>query len=178
MDTVDVIIIVAVVVGTLALCLVVFILYWAWNYDRRNRETYRNSKPEDKGEEKPPVESSEIGGEGNQDNSISTFDPPPETEKIVIATGDGPMMMAYPTEVGGDDGNYPDSIISEGDINSGIYYTKDSERHSSSVLEGGSVSSIDAESYGYSIEAPSMATGTINSGHTPGVAAAGETEDV
>mmetsp|Transcript_18450 Transcript_18450/g.23753 ORF Transcript_18450/g.23753 Transcript_18450/m.23753 type:complete len:194 (-) Transcript_18450:278-859(-) len=167
MDTLDVVIIVCVAIGALALCFVVFILFWAWRYDRRNRDQYRSDGPNNR--EKAGNQSGSNGGpkNGNHDGSVSTFDPPPDNSqdrKNKSADSEEAMKMSYPTEIGLDDNGYPESVMSE-DINSSMLMSKESGEstglHGGNALDGvGSVSSMDVESYGYSIEAPSMMTNT------------------
>mmetsp|Transcript_26594 Transcript_26594/g.73391 ORF Transcript_26594/g.73391 Transcript_26594/m.73391 type:complete len:199 (+) Transcript_26594:135-731(+) len=159
MDTLDIVIIVCVIIGALALCFVFYILYWAWQYDRRNRDQFRADGAKDNG---TPAKEGAMVQTGSNDD-VSSFGAPAgggaaEEKKIgnnaTSSTED--MKQVYPSEIGLDDSLYPESVMSE-DVNSSI---RNSDHMGAGYLPNSpaSVSSMDVESYGYSIEAHSLAT--------------------
>jgi hypothetical protein len=170
MDSLDIVIIVCVLIGALALCFVFFILCWAFQYDRRNRDQFRTGSNANR--EKP--ENAVNGSDDHNADSVSSFNPPAGTgEQAADAKKSSydkqSLKMVYPTEIGFGDSLYPESVMSE-DINSSMNQSRlhvdpfPGGRGSGHLGDVGSVSSMDVESYGYSIEAPSMATNTINDG--------------
>jgi hypothetical protein len=134
------IIIVAVVVAALAFLFLLAAIWWAWRYDKQNRESYLSSKNR------------------RQDPTASA-----SSEEATKPSNSMPV-----NEIGADDGpRYAESVISE-DISTSIsqYYRSGPNNYSSAMAGRGmnhlsdaaSVSSM--ESYGYSLDgyAPSMMT--------------------
>ena len=186
MDSLDVVIIVCVVIGALAFLLVVFILFWAWRYDRRNRATFiANGKNKERQEaHMAQVQNTTNGSSNNDDNHHNSALPEqqrgsnsnnykPESGNVSSSKSYNSSQQ-YPSEIGMDDVGYPESVISED-------YNKDSALasigfhsqhsgsntrrsqpqypHQSHSQDGGeSVTSADALSYGYSLDGASLAT--------------------
>lgn len=164
-DTLDIIIIVCVVVGALALCFVFFILYWAWQYDRRNRDQFRTSKT-GKDQSGGTPETNEANGVDNETLSESPVKKDlPGDGKEESAASFLDNKTSYPAEIGldpEDNHAYPESVISEDIANNSLRVGSDPLGLLGNPDHDGSVaSSMDVESYGYSIEAHSLATGTI-----------------
>ena len=148
----EVVIIIAIVIACVAFMFLVFAIYWAWRYDKKNRDAYLTNKAttdDDRTfEAADSPEGKDMRGAGKRADD--------QAQAIV---------RSYPSVIGGDsaaDGVYPESVISE-DINSSItqYYQSGLQNYNGNggrLQDAGSVSSM--ESYGYSLDgyAPSMAT--------------------
>lgn len=154
------IIIIAVVVAAVAFLFLLIAIFWAWRYDRRNREAYLVK------EQRRSVPS----------NTNSTYEEEQEGEGSKRSRNSTPEKKAPVSVIGGDSiiggGVYPESVISE-DISTSLsqYYRSglaSSNNYSSAYAgrsarmdhlnDAASVSSMD--SYGYSLDgyAPSAMT--------------------
>eukprot|EP00522_Entomoneis_paludosa_P011149 CAMPEP_0172442866 /NCGR_PEP_ID=MMETSP1065-20121228/3239_1 /TAXON_ID=265537 /ORGANISM="Amphiprora paludosa, Strain CCMP125" /LENGTH=405 /DNA_ID=CAMNT_0013192911 /DNA_START=134 /DNA_END=1351 /DNA_ORIENTATION=+ len=164
-DSLEVVIIIAIVIACVAFLFLVFAIYWAWRYDKKNRDAYltdgsAGKSPEttrtfkatdspDSKEARPPkhVVSNQRSSQQQQSREVQSAAP------------------SYPSVIGGEsvaDGVYPESVISD-DINSSLtqYYQSGLQNYTATngrLQDAGSVSSM--ESYGYSLDgyAPSLAT--------------------
>ena len=140
-NSLDMVIIVAIVITVLASCLLIFAIYMAW----RTRQADSSSESIQK---------------ASQIRSVPTGDPSsPGTSKETSASSKNHTAAPIPTQIEGDDNNYPESVISD-DINTSLtaYYQsgmaahpKSTNRYGSGQLnDAASVSSM--ESYGYSLD--------------------------
>ena len=157
----EIVIIIAIVIACVAFLFLVFAIYWAWRYDKKNRDAYlvdATSPVKSPGEKSQETFDAENSPEAKEKN---------EPAKEVAREEVNPS--SYPSVIGGDsvaDGVYTDSVISE-DINSSLsqYYQTGLASYNSGnnnrLQDAGSVSSM--ESYGYSLDgyAPSLATNTL-----------------
>mmetsp|Transcript_13195 Transcript_13195/g.17266 ORF Transcript_13195/g.17266 Transcript_13195/m.17266 type:complete len:389 (+) Transcript_13195:292-1458(+) len=162
-DSLEVVIIIAIVIACVAFMFLIFAVYWAWRYDKKNRDAYLNASSA-----KSP------GGDTFDDNDSpeSKMARAPKNKKQLRPE---PKAPTYPSVIGGDsvadgDGVYPESVISD-DINSSLtqYYQSGLQNYtapSNRLQDAGSVSSM--ESYGYSLDgyAPSLATPMPADGNT------------
>mmetsp|Transcript_16175 Transcript_16175/g.30801 ORF Transcript_16175/g.30801 Transcript_16175/m.30801 type:complete len:434 (+) Transcript_16175:255-1556(+) len=146
-SSLELVIIVAIVIACVAFMFLIFALFWAWTYDRRNRQAFLTE---------------------HRKAAERTFDAndSPEAQKERPKDAPEAMPPAYPSVIGGEShgegGVYPESVISE-DIHSSLsqYYaggTSGNYNYASGRLQdAASVSSM--ESYGYSLDGytPSLA---------------------
>lgn len=164
-DSLEIVIMVAVAVAAVAFLFLLFAIYWAWSYDKRNRDAYlanpssKNNGPDKTGSESAPAETQE-------DESLG----------------------GYPSQIGGSvmlgqRGAYADSVMTD-DIEEDIRTSLEAYRHmkgSGSVADStlytatykegktqssakyddnASVSSIG--SYGFSLDGQSLIHSTLN----------------
>lgn len=151
----EAIIIIAVVVAAVAFIFLLLAIFWAWRYDRRNREAYLVGKAAE-----------------------ARLDPTGSNSTLEDHTKSRKHKNAPVSEIGGDSvvggGVYPESVISE-DISTSLsqYYRSGLGNYSASAFIGrsgrmdhlndaASVSSMD--SYGYSLDgyAPTITTMPID----------------
>ena len=112
-ESLEVVIIIAIVIACVAFMFLVFAIYWAWRYDKKNRDAYLTNKGTEDDRTYDGGDSPE-GKDARAAAQKRTEDP----TSVVVPS--------YPSVIGGDsaaDGVYPESVISE-DINSSLtqYY--------------------------------------------------------
>jgi len=164
----EVVIIVAIVIACVAFLFLLFAIFWAWRYDKRNREAYLVGTAGKRGDNnRPDGTGSDNSYNDDEERRTAKSTPPKSSEKAE----DHPD---YPSEIGGEHvvgaTIYPESVISE-DISTSLsqYYRSGfgaasydaagtSARDNYRLNDAASVSSM--ESYGYSLDGyvPSMAT--------------------
>lgn len=150
-SSLELVIIIAIVIACVAFLFLIFAIFWAWRYDKRNRQAFlvdhRKNTP---------------------DETFDAGDSPEQTkERPKAETNGAPAVPAYPSVIGGDSqadgGVYPESVISE-DIHSSLsqYYAGGANGNynysNGRLQDAASVSSM--ESYGYSLDGytPSLTT--------------------
>lgn len=146
----EIVIVIAIVIACVAFLFLVFAIFWAWRYDKKNRDAYMSNKDND---------DHTFDGQGSPDTNQRNAAKDKKVEEVP------PSYPSYPSVIGGDsvvDGVYPESVISE-DITSSLsqYYQSGLQNYTHTnnrLQDAGSVSSM--ESYGYSLDgyAPSLAT--------------------
>ena len=150
-SSLELVIVIAIVIACIAFLFLIFAIFWAWRYDKRNRQAYL--------------------AEHRKTTAEETFDandsPEAQKERPKKDIANAPVMSSYPSVIGGEShgegGVYPESVISE-DIHSSLsqYYagtTSGNYNYTNGRLQdAASVSSM--ESYGYSLDGytPSLAT--------------------
>lgn len=148
-SSLELVIIIAIVIACVAFLFLIFAIFWAWRYDKRNRQAFLAEH------RKSPNETFDANNSPEQ-----TKERPNKTEE------GGAPEPAYPSVIGGEsqgEGVYPESVISE-DIHSSLsqYYaggTSGNYNYNHGRLQdAASVSSM--ESYGYSLDGytPSLNT--------------------
>ena len=154
-SSLELVIIVAIVVACVAFMFLIFALFWAWTYDRRNRQAFLTEHRK--------------SGERTFDANDS---PEAQKERPKDAAEATPgTIPAYPSVIGGEEhgegGVYAESVISE-DIHSSLsqYYTGGTSGNynytNGRLQDAASVSSM--ESYGYSLDGytPSLVKPSTN----------------
>ncbi|KAL7581796.1 hypothetical protein ACA910_022324 [Epithemia clementina (nom. ined.)] len=160
-SSLEIVIVIAIVIACVAFLFLVFAIYWAWRYDKKNRDAYLSNKGSTEDDrtfdagDSPDAKNSK-GGSAKK----KKIDDSSQQQNHAAAS-----VPSYPSVIGGDshaDGLYPESVISE-DINSSLtqYYQSGLQNYNGTggrLQDAGSVSSM--ESYGYSLDgyAPSLAT--------------------
>lgn len=147
-SSLEMVIIIAIVIACVAFVFLIFAIFWAWRYDKRNRHAFL--------------------AQGRKTDTEGTFDandsPEPPTKERPKTLGAPVLLrtnpvMTYPSVIGGESdvegGVYAESVISE-DIHSSLsqYYaggTSGNYNYTNGRLQdAASVSSM--ESYGYSLD--------------------------
>lgn len=165
-DNLEVVIIIAIVVACVAFSFLVFAIFWAWRYDRRNRRAYTIGKGAGSfTQEQTTAENSPASAK-----SPRTRDNAATNQRRTSSDYGRP---AYPTVIGGggsaiSSGNegsaYPESVISEdistslsqyyrsgmGPMSSANFSGSRNNIHQQQFNDGASISSM--ESYGYSLD--------------------------
>ena len=163
----EVVIIVAIVIACVAFLFLLFAIFWAWRYDKRNREAYLVGTAGKPGADNRADRTGSDNSYNDDDVPRTAKSTPPKEERAE----DHPD---YPSEIGGEHvvgaTIYPESVISE-DISTSLsqYYRSGfgassydaagaTQRDNYRLNDAASVSSM--ESYGYSLDGyvPSMAT--------------------
>jgi len=164
-DSLEVVIIIAIVIACVAFLFLVFAIYWAWRYDKKNRDAYLTQATAAKSPESQRTFNADDSPEAKE-NRAKRKSSPKQSSQAQAPPAPQSVTPSYPSVIGGDsvvDGVYPESVISE-DINSSLtqYYQSGLQNYTNSnggrLQDAGSVSSM--ESYGYSLDgyAPSLAT--------------------
>jgi hypothetical protein len=180
-DSLEVVIIVAIVIACVAFLFLIFAIFWAWRYDKRNRQAYLAHNNANNISIAASSSQKKHRSQSSKNGNNTTFDAQDSPDSKDPYPNHHHHHSSYPSVIGGDSvfegGVYPESVISE-DIESSLsqYYTSSNaaayatHRHNNMMHGGGggaaasnshvigsgrlqdAASVSSMESYGYSLD--------------------------